>query len=138
MKRFILLLLFLLLTTGISWGEEQVLDTATYNLISNRLIQPFLTALKAGDVNSIKGFISKQMYEDRKTLLEENPEYGAFLRKVYDGVKFYPGKAVMTDKGIQFEVNMEYPGGGREVRLFQLKEDAGPFNDPGIGWKVDE
>ena len=42
------------------------------------------------------------MYEDRKTLLEDNPEDRDFLRRVYGGVKFYIWRSGYEKKGDLF------------------------------------
>jgi hypothetical protein len=126
--------------TGSLFASGQPLESATYDTISNQVVRPFFRALKEGDVGTIKRLISKKMYEERKTLLEENPEYGAFLRRFYKDAQIVPGRAVLSGRAIRFEVNLQYPGGRGDVVPLRLEMDAGPAGNggTGMGWKVTE
>jgi len=137
---FFALAFWLVSGSGSLFAVDQPLERAAYDTLTNQVIRPFFLALKEGDIETIKRLISKKMYEERKTLLEDNPEYGAFLRRCYKGAEIVPGKAVQSGRGVRFEVSLEYPEGRRDVVPLRIEMEAGPAGNggTGMGWKVTE
>ena len=104
---------FLIITISCSllYAEKLPMSDDLYDDLLNELVLPFFRALKAGDVDSIKRYISADMYESKQTLLEQNTEYPEFLRNYYQGVEFYVENIAEKGAYIIVYITIEYPNG---------------------------
>ena len=83
---------------------------------------PFFTACKNGDVEAITEYISDDMYEKNKVLLEQNKEYPEFLRNFYRDAIFQEEKIVKSEETIFVNVIVTFPGGYQSVAEYRLNE----------------
>jgi hypothetical protein len=125
MKRRQLFISMLLIISfyGFLHAQEGSPDDGPYADIINEIVFPFFTALKNGDVSSIKQYIAGDMYESRRILLEQNTEYPEFLRKYYQGVEFYVDNAQGSGDYVLIQISIEYPNGdygSGELYLWQI------------------
>jgi hypothetical protein len=96
-----------------------------YDNLLSEIVLPFFSALKAGDVNSIKRYIAGDMYESKKVLLEQNKEYPEFLRNYYRGVEFYTENIAEDSGYIIVDISVEYPNGDcgtAKLYLYQIND----------------
>ena len=84
MKRYapILALSFILLGFSTSVPAENLQGQICVAL------NPFFQALKAGNMEIIKQYVTGDLYYRKRVLLEENKEYGNFLKKIYRDARF--------------------------------------------------
>ena len=120
-----------------SGAQEILAGDALYSATVNETVMPFCLALKAGDVNSIKQYLSKDMYQKNRTLLEQNKEYPEFLRTYYQGARFQVVKAEETENNILVNVEIEYPNGRRNFGKLRLEKDNQDVYGSG-SWKIME
>ena len=128
MKKFALLFSFLSLTfiCTIAYAGEIFQSDPLYVEIQDGAILPFFTALKDGDINAIKRYVSSDMYSKYKRLLEDNKEYPKFLRDYYRGAKFRMERTTKNDSHVVVDVMIEFPNGYRSInKLRVLKEKNG-------------
>jgi hypothetical protein len=84
-------------------------------------------ALKNGEVDEIKQYLSDDMYEKRRVLLEQNREYPAFLREYYAGAQFSVVEAIREGDDILVGIMINFAGGHRtKTRLRLRNETANP------------
>ena len=84
---------------------------------------PLFSAMKNGEVGKIKNYISGEMLQRNRVLLEQNKEYPDFLRKFYDGAQFEVVKAVRNGDIVVANIMIIFQDGYEsEIRL-QLHRD---------------
>ena len=142
MKKFALLFSFLslvLMCTNTNAGEISQ-SNSVYAEIRNDAILPFFTALKNGDINAIKQYISPEMHARYKRLLEDNKEYPKFLRDYYRDARFSMEGATTTDNQVMVDVMIEFPDGHRRIKKMRVfKEANGLQGSNGINsWRIDD
>ena len=131
---------FLIITISCSLlhaGELPVSDDL-YDDIMSEVVLPFLSALKDGDVDSIKRYIAGDMYESKKVLLEQNKEYPEFLRNYYRGVEFYVENTAENGDYIIVDITIEYPNGDSgsgKLYLCQINDITQGMQETEI-WKI--
>lgn len=125
MKRmlFYTLLLFFLPHNPVM-SQEKNITPVMLEEIGSKTLRPFFNALKTGNVELIKRYISGKMYEDSQVLLNENQQYPEFLREQYKDAVFSVERGVSTEKGFIVDVSIEFPGGGKRVSQFVLHEQG--------------
>ena len=84
---FILIFVFFLNIFSPLHAEKMPIDDPLYSDITNTVLSYF-TALKNGDINTIKSYIALDTYKKNKALLEQNEKYPEFLKKYYQGAEF--------------------------------------------------
>jgi hypothetical protein len=90
---------------------------------ADKAFQPLFSAMKNGEVGKIKNYISGEMLQRNRVLLEQNREYQDFLRKFYDGVQFKVVKAVRNGDIVVANIMIIFQDGYEsEIRL-QLHRD---------------
>ncbi len=120
---------------GIAWGnasaQDKAIEEIKNNITSNTLI-PFVEAVKNGDVEKIKLFLSEDEYKAYRVLLEQNPGYPDFLRRHYKDVTYrikeVTPKAVnqtaQEEGNLYYRVELVFPDGKKEVHKLVLKGDS--------------
>ena len=95
------------------------------------------SAMKNGEVEKIKNYISGEMLERNRVLLEQNREYPDFLRKFYDGAQFRVVEAVRNGDIVVANIMIIFQDGYEsEIRL-QLQKDTANLAEESLGkWRV--
>lgn len=136
-KIFSLVLVIALATT--SYATEKQLDEDDLLVIQKSVLQPFFAALKNGDVNTIKDYLSKDSFTSYQVLLEKNKGYTKFLRNYYRGAKFYPINAVQLGDTVAVNVEIIFSDGTTSFMDLNLKNSVNKEsrNLNKRTWKVD-
>ena len=90
----------------------------------------FFEASKSGDTVRMKQLMTGSFYNQRKTLIEQNPTYPDFLRKHYDGAHLQITNMREEPRGWVVEVRIKYADGTVDSNKFLVRKDAS-----GI-WKI--
>ncbi len=142
MKKFALLLSFLsfALICNITNAGEIPQSDSLHSEIQDGAILPFFTALKNGDINAIKRYVSSEMYMKYKRLLEDNKEYPKFLRDYYRGAKFRMERTTRIDNHAVVDVMIEFPDGRRSIKKMRvLKKRSGlQGRNRSKSWRIGE
>lgn len=125
MKIIMLLIYFIVVVFTATPLSAQSADVEPFSdiEIQDTVILPYLNALKNGEVNEIKKYISAAMYNEYKTLLEQNKEYPKFLRNYYKNAKFSVVRASEIDGEVEFDVLIEFPNGSQSIRTLSVSQD---------------
>ncbi len=140
-KKAIFLLMFLyLMLHSLLYAQEVPKNDPVCKGIMNQTVLPFCEALKNGNVNLIKMYISEDLFEKNKVLLEQNKKYPEFLRNYYKGVKFQIGKIVEIDDKMTFNIVIECPNGDCNHSKLQLRKarNSSLQGDKLETWKIVE
>ena len=127
MKKSSLYLLIAYLFIG--YHSTYASDVATPQLSNQEIYEidatctRYSTALKCGNIDEIKRHISGDMYRRSKTLLEENKQYGDFLRNFYQGAEFRTGDIEMADDGVIVSLIVLFPTGHESTNKLILRKD---------------
>lgn len=100
--------------------------------VADTVIIPYFNALQSGDVKKIKGYISKELYEKKKTLLDSNSTYSDFLRKYYKDAEISIKTIKQYGDVIKATVKIYFKNGTTEEMVIQLKQDQSKK------WKISE
>ena len=96
--------------------------------IQDTVILPYLNALKNGEVNEIKKYISAAMYNEYKTLLEQNKEYPKFLRNYYKDAMFSVVRVSEIGGEVDFEVLIEFSDGSQSISTLSVSQEKNVDN----------
>lgn len=114
------LIVFWMVLLSISWEYTCVADT--YLPVN---LNTFFHALKAGNIDLIKQYISGDLYERKKDLLERNSRYSAFLQNWYKDAEFGVKKVVNIDGNVIAVVEISFPDGSDEIIKIRLAKVGG-------------
>lgn len=117
---YTILLLFTLNHPAMS--EEKSLPPGLLTDVENKTLRPFFNALKNGNVEIIKRYITGEMYEESRILLEENKGYSEFLRERYKDAVFSVKRGVSSDRHLMVDIEVEFPGRGKQISQLRLEE----------------
>jgi len=142
MKKFIslipLCLIAVSLVPALSSGQGVGRGYSGAVEIQDIVIFPFFKALENGDVNEIRQYLSADMYNEYRTLLEENKEYPQFLRNYYRGAKFSMIDASEVDGEVEVDIIIEFPNGSQSINKLRVSKEMG--GDKTIrdkkGWRI--
>lgn len=143
MKRVLLYILAsLLLWHNAAMGEKRELESMQLFEIDDKVFRPFLNALKSGNIEVIKRYLTEKKSEETGLLDlegEERREYSEMLKKYYKGVVFSIERGAASEGQIIVDVAIEFPGGGRSITQFSLQEQKGNTDTPSKGknWRID-
>lgn len=130
-KPFFLLLLFLFVNGHeLLYAQELRMGEALYEDMTSGTFLPLFGALKEGNVEVIKCYLSGDMYRQNRVLLEENKDYPQFLRNFYKGAIFSVKSAITAGDDIIADIVIEFPHGGKSLTRLRLNKE----ND--LQWKV--
>jgi len=142
MKKIVAVLCFisLLFSPGISVAEELLKTDPFYTDIENRILAPFFNALKDGNVDVIKQYISRDMYRKNRRLLDQNKKYPEFLRKYYQGASFRMERTKKMDSHVVIDVMIEFPNGYRRVNKLRVFKKRSELQDRNRNnsWRISE
>jgi hypothetical protein len=105
-------------------AQEEVRATASEAGEVNSLVVPFIEALRAGDVDALKGMLSEEMYREYRVLLEENKEYPAFLARYYEGVDVFLEEVYKKNDAMYARLRLTFPNGDTGVLSVDMKKDG--------------
>lgn len=95
------------------------------------VVHQYFSALKGGDIPSLKAVMSDSYYAKRKTLLERNAGYADFLIENYRDVEVTVLDVNIADDEAYVTVEKVHAGNGREeIILILVKIDD-------WAWKID-
>jgi len=90
---------------------------------TDEAFHPLFSAMKNGEVGKIKNYISGEMLQRNRVLLEQNREYPDFLREFYDGAQFKVVEVVRNGNIVVANIRIIFQDGYEsEIRL-QLHRD---------------
>lgn len=115
-----LFLSFLLAGYGIVSAGKLISNQGQANQIAIPSLMGFVTALKKGDLDIMKEFMSEKMYMRYKILLEENQGYSNFLQNYYKDARFSIGKISVVDDHILADLYVDFSDGSRFVHHLSL------------------
>jgi len=98
----------------------------------DQVITAYFKALKVGDIELIKNLISNNLYNKKRVLLEKNPKYGNFLKKIYQDADIHIVNIAKKDKGTYVNVEINFLNGGQDLVTFLLTKDNAK------DWKISE
>lgn len=132
MRKFLFLLPLLLFVSGheLLYAQELCIGEALYSDMRSETFSPLFKALRDGNVEVIKRYISGDMYRQNRVLLEENKDYPRFLRNFYRGANFSVERAIMAEGDIIADVVIEFPQGSKSFTRLRLSKANGQQ------WKV--
>jgi hypothetical protein len=82
-------------------------------------------ALKKGDIQTIRHYMSPELYEQYRVLFEQNTEYPAFLRKYYQGTELRIKKVAKVRGHTQVQTAIDFPTGAScESKILLMKKNA--------------
>lgn len=117
-------------------AEEMTIKDPLYSDITNTILSYF-TALKDGDINTIKVYISLDIYNKNKALLEQNEKYPEFLRNYYQGAEFEVGKVEKIDDNIIVTVVIKLAKSSLSVISLRLVKESSQGEATNQTWKID-
>ena len=101
----------LLLLPGTLWAKSLDISENKARDISIEFLEPFFMALKSGDIEAIKMYMSDNMYKKYEVLLEKNKAYPKFLQKIYQNARFSITDINIVDDQIDVMIRVEYKDG---------------------------
>lgn len=141
MKKIIIGLCFIsfLFGSGTSIAEELMKTDSLFTELETEILSPFFNALKNGDVDVIKRYISEDMYQQNRRLLDQNKKYPEFLRKYYQDASIHTKSIIVESDTITIDVELKLPSGkslAEELHLVRVQD--GLSNELPIQrqWKV--
>lgn len=123
MKNF--LLLMICVAVGCLTFSSVVMsqDSGVADKIQEEIILPYFKALKNGNVNQVKQYLTENLYNQNRRLLEQNSEYPDFLRSYYEDSELSVIKTVETMGLVEFEVLVEFPDGSQNTSTLTVERD---------------
>jgi hypothetical protein len=114
---------------SLSFAQGPTLAQKSVDQIVDNIVRPYLAALKNGDVKTLKTLMAKDLYEERKALIEQNTEYPNFLRRIYQDADFSVSSANAEANDILVDVVIKHSDGREnQIKLYVINEN----ND----WKI--
>lgn len=93
-------------------------------------VQSYFSALRDGDVNTLRQLVGGPYYQQIKVLLEQNTEYPAFLQNRYAQVQFFIDDVVTQSNGTVVKARYEFGPNDIQHKLLIMQPDKN-----GV-WKV--
>lgn len=104
-------------------AQEMPKKGSLYRNIKYKTCKRLFSALKTGDVDLIKGYLSGDMYERYKVLLEQNEAYPDFLRNFYRDAEFKVDRVIRNADGIFVDIMIDFQDGNQSITRMCLKEE---------------
>lgn len=131
---FVWFVFFVFVSFNILNAQEISRSDLLYKNVKSDTFVPLFRAFKNGDVDAIKEYLSDDVYEKNKVLLEQNKEYPNFLRNFYRDAIFQVRKIVKSEEMVFVDARVRFPDGYQGVTKVQLKEGKSKAGD--TIWKV--
>lgn len=126
MKRFsfVFALSFLLCIGGAgAMDDRQVIDPQTRSDLQDTMFLPLFAALQSGDLLAIKTYMHDSMYQRYRVLIEQNSEYGQYLRDYYEGATFELLEVSGASGAYVGTVSISWPDGNKAVFDLIVSDD---------------
>ena len=104
-----------------SAADLRIENPLLYAELRDTTFAPLLEALHTGDVAVIRRYLSGNTYERYRVLLEQNTEYGNFLRNYYAGATFELGQVLPSSNGYHADVLIYWPAGHTSLITLQVR-----------------
>jgi hypothetical protein len=112
MKRSKIFLLTLCLAGNVAGAADlRTDDPQRYAELRDTTFNPLFQAMRAGNITEIKRYISGETYAQYRVLLDQNKEYGQFLRNYYAGTEFELAQVIPVGGGYVADVLIHWPNG---------------------------
>jgi hypothetical protein len=109
---------------SLSFAQGPTLSQKSVDQIVDNIVRPYLAALKNGDVKTLKTLMAKDLYEERKALIEQNTEYPDFLRRIYQDADFTISSAYAEANDILVNVVIKHSDGREnQSNLYLINEN---------------
>lgn len=118
---FFIMLFFIISWYSVAFSEEKNISPELQEEIENAVMRPFFNAMKNGNTQAIKRYITGKKYDEARIMLDDDKDYPAFLREYYKDAIFSIENGVLTDGGIVVDILIEFPNGGRQTTQFYLQ-----------------
>ena len=112
-------------------ADLRIENPQMYSELRDTTFTPLFAALRAGDVRTIQRYLRGETYDQYRTLLERNTEYGQFLRNYYAGAQFELGEVVPAGNDYIANVSVYWPNGTTSLVRLQVGGTTTP--GPRIG-----
>lgn len=132
---FISLLIFFI-SCNISHAEEISENDLFFKNVRDNTCIPLFTALKDGDLETIKDCFSNKMCEKYKDLIDEIEDYSNFLKDFYRDADFLVKRVVREKESTYVDIIICFPNGIQSTRRWLLKEEKRKEGDK--TWKVED
>ncbi len=142
MKRVLLYMIALLfIWHNGAMSEKNNVGPALLEEIDSQTFRPFLNALKSGNIEAIKRYLTEKKSEETGLLDLEGDEYREYsdmLKNYYKGVVFSIEQGVVSEGQIIVDVAIEFPGGGQSITQYYLQEQSGNASQSSEGrrWRI--
>lgn len=103
-------------------SEEANLNSALLKEIENKTLRPFFNALKNGNMEVLKRYMTGAMYEEFKVALDVDIGYPGSIREHYKNAIFSVEGGRVADNMIIVDVGIEFPVIGKKITQFYLQE----------------
>ena len=143
MKKIIIGLSFIsvLFGSSISMAGELLRTDPLYVGLETEILSPFFKALKDGNVEVIKQYISEDMYQKNRRLLDQNKKYPETLRKYYQDASIHTKSILLKSDTITVDVEIKLPGGNslaKELHLVSVQPGLSSNLPIQSQWKIKE
>ena len=134
MKKGIIIILLFIGTFfgGVALSQELKPLDPIYESLLSKSLRPFFRALKKGDIDTIKKYISGDFYEKSKVLLEQNKGYPKFLRNYYKNATFNVKHVKKINDEIFVEIEITFENGFRSYHRVVYKVES---ENSSANWK---
>ena len=105
-------------------------DGYLFNKIESTFLLPFLSALKNGEVDKFKEYLSPELYKKYEKLIENNKGYSTFLKNYYKNVIISVKKIESYNGQIFVTIEFDFLNGNKSSIKFLLKRTS--YNS----WKI--
>ena len=103
-----------------------------YAELRDATFNPLFQALLAGDVATIRHYLTGDTYKQYRVLMEQNQQYGQFLRSYYAGSNFELGEVTPVGDDYVARVFIHWPTGNTSVVDLQVHSTPVSIHGSGI------
>lgn len=136
MKKGIIIILLFIGTFfwGVALSQELKPLDPIYASLLNKSLRPCFKAMKKGDIDTIKKYISGDLYEKSRILLEQNKDYPKFLRNYYKNATFNVKHVEKINDEIFVEIEIIFENGFRNYHrlVYKIESENSSANWKGI------
>jgi len=132
---FLLIVLSIALCGPVGAKDVLINESLNENIAQRTLL--YFKALQDGDINTIKQFLSHDIYYKNRVLLEQNKSYSEFLRNYYKNIVFKVKKIVANNNFYIVHVAMQSANGKQSIIHLRLQPSMDNFDNV-ESWKIED
>jgi hypothetical protein len=102
-------------------ADLRIENPLLYAELRDTTFAPLFEALRMGDAAAITRYLSVSSFEKHRVLLEQNKEYGHFLRNYYDGATFELSQVLPSGNDYIADVLIYWPAGRTSFIQLQVR-----------------